>query len=215
MPLSKRNLFPQAVRALSLPSFSFDWAPGLQYHSSPEYEQRARKHFTPSTIPLAALHCAIPKRLQKRSTRRSLYYVARHLAFTWAFYILACHIDAWSSKLSARLAGPSPPPSSGSGLKAGAEGQAGLAPGLDAVDEMGRTLVKTTVAGLGWCAYWWWQGIAFAGIWCLAHEVRSVPSSCHNLSLVISFIPSSSIVGRVPSLVWLGELCFADLFDCG
>ncbi|EIM90378.1 uncharacterized protein STEHIDRAFT_93328 [Stereum hirsutum FP-91666 SS1] len=170
MPLSKRNLFPQALRALSSTSFSFSWAPKFQYHSSPEYEQRARKHFTPPTTPLAALHCAIPKRLQKRSTRRSLYYVARHLAFTWAFYILACHIDAWSSRLTSRLTGPSSSPSSGSGVKVGAEGETNAGLGLDAVDEMGRTMVKTMVAGLGWCAYWWWQGIAFAGIWCLAHE---------------------------------------------
>lgn len=57
----------------------------------------------------------------------------------------------------------------------GAEGETNAGLGLDAVDEMGRTMVKTMGAGLGWCAYWWWQGIAFAGIWCLAHEVRSLP----------------------------------------
>ncbi|EIN09269.1 fatty acid conjugase [Punctularia strigosozonata HHB-11173 SS5] len=30
--------------------------------------------------------------------------------------------------------------------------------------------LESCVRGLLWVMYWWWQGIAFTGIWCLAHE---------------------------------------------
>lgn len=171
--MSLYQLFPRAL--LSYPLM-------FRFQSSPEYDQRARKPFTPPNIPLAALHCAIPKRLHRRSTKRSLYYIARHLIFTWAFYILACHIDSWSSKLSVRLAGPSSSDEAGEGA-----GERNLD-----VEEVGRTLLRMTMSGVGWCVYWWWQGIAFAGIWCLAHEVRL-------------FLSSDTDWGRVPSVLGLAN----------
>ena len=109
--------------------------------SAPEYNHRLNKPFTPPTIPISVLHAAVPKHLWRRSTTLSLFYVARHVAVTWAFYAFACKIDVYVAQAAVRW---------GTGV-------------------VGRTLLSWAL----WTTYWVWQGIAFAGTWCLAHEVRS------------------------------------------
>jgi hypothetical protein len=106
------------------------------FQDGPEYEARKRQlSFTPPNLTLKQVHDAVPKHLFKRSSITSLYYVFRHLAFSYAFYKLATQIGPFVAFLSEhRILGP-----------------------------LGQTVVKVAL----WSLYWFWQGIAMAGMWCL------------------------------------------------
>ncbi|TFK71132.1 hypothetical protein BDN72DRAFT_838056 [Pluteus cervinus] len=122
------------------------------FQDGPEYEARKRKgNFVPPNITIKDLHEAVPPRLFERSTTTSLIYIARHLAFTYAFYVLATHLDTLYPLL-------------------------GLAK-----DDLAWRLLRPAL----WLQYWGWQGITFAGIWCLGHEAG------HNA------LSSSSVVNAI------------------
>ncbi|KAG5644851.1 hypothetical protein DXG03_007581 [Asterophora parasitica] len=104
------------------------------FQHGPEYEARRKKGtFTLPNLSLKDVRAAVPPHLFERSTWKSLFYIARHLVFTFAFYYTATQID-----VIARLV-------------------IGGAPGIQSV-----------IKGVLWILYWGWQGVAFAGIWCLA-----------------------------------------------
>ncbi|KAF8911392.1 fatty acid desaturase-domain-containing protein [Mucidula mucida] len=68
------------------------------FQDGPEYERRrAQGTFRPADIKLKDLHDAVPKHLFERSTLRSLLYIAKHLAITYAFYFFATRIDFMST----------------------------------------------------------------------------------------------------------------------
>ncbi|KAG5653713.1 hypothetical protein H0H81_011117 [Sphagnurus paluster] len=65
-----------------------------KFQDGPEYEARRRKGtFTPPDLSLKDVRDAVPPHLFQRSTLKSLFYILRHLAFTYAFYYIATHID--------------------------------------------------------------------------------------------------------------------------
>lgn len=107
------------------------------FQDGPEYDVRRRRTFVPPNISIKDIRAAVPKHLFQRSTSRSLLYLFRHLAFTYAFYYIAAHIDTIAHWLV-----------SGSG---------------DSVSQIGYCLMRGSL----WILYWGWQGVAFAGIWCL------------------------------------------------
>ena len=64
------------------------------FRDGPEYEARKRNAvFAPPQLSLKDVHNAVPKHLFNRSTFKSLFYVSRHLAMTYAIYFLATRID--------------------------------------------------------------------------------------------------------------------------
>lgn len=102
------------------------------FQDGPEYE--ARKHkgtFTPPDISLKEIRAVVPPELFERSTIKSLYYIVRHLAFTFGFYYIATQIGS-----VARFMTDVP-------------------------------ITQQVIRGVLWIIYWGWQGVAFAGIWCL------------------------------------------------
>ncbi|RDB28347.1 Delta(12) fatty acid desaturase [Hypsizygus marmoreus] len=110
------------------------------FQDGPEYEARKRKGtFTPPNLSIKDIRDAVPPHLFKRSTSKSLFYVIRHLSFTYAFYYLATQIDTIAN------------------LIAGGEAPRYI---------FARRLISATL----WISYWGWQGVTFAGIWCLGHE---------------------------------------------
>lgn len=107
------------------------------FQDGPEYEARKRKGtFTPPNLTIKDLYDAVPRYLFERSTMKSLFYISRHLAITYAFYYLATQIE----KMVHLIAG-----------------------GDSLCHMLSRPLLRTIL----WFLYWGWQGIAFAGIWCL------------------------------------------------
>ncbi|KAG6872663.1 hypothetical protein C0995_007858 [Termitomyces sp. Mi166 len=102
------------------------------FQDGPEYE--ARKHrgtFTPPNISIKDVRAAVPPELFKRSTLKSIYYIARHLAFTLGFYYIATQISNIARFLT------------------------------------DVPMIQQLVRGILWMLYWGWQGVTFAGIWCL------------------------------------------------
>ncbi|KAF8880792.1 fatty acid desaturase-domain-containing protein [Infundibulicybe gibba] len=133
------------------------------FQDGPEYEARKKKGiFTPPNLTMKDLHNAVPRHLFERSTAKSLFYICRHLAFTFTFYYLATQIN--------------------------------YIVGLVAGDSLRATATRHFLSVSLWVAYWGWQGIAFAGIWCLGHE------ACHNYAGhdALSPYPSvNAIIGLV------------------
>ena len=107
------------------------------FQDGPEYDARRRRNFVPPNISIKDIRAAVPKHLFQRSTLKSLLYLFRHLAFTYAFYYIAAHIDTIAQR---------------------------LVPGNS--DSMSQISYGLTRGSL-WILYWGWQGVAFAGIWCL------------------------------------------------
>ncbi|KNZ80728.1 Delta(12) fatty acid desaturase [Termitomyces sp. J132] len=109
------------------------------FQDGPEYE--ARKHkgtFTPPNISMKDIRAAVRPELFERSTVKSLYYIARHLFFTFGFYCIATHISN-----IARFTTNVP-------------------------------VMQQLVRGVLWILYWGWQGVAFAGIWCLGKSTNNI-----------------------------------------
>ena len=108
------------------------------FQDGPEYEaRRKRGTFTPPDLSLKKLHDAVPRHLHEKSTLKSLSYILRHIAFTWSFYYLATFINIFTSS---RFGGNA---------------------------FTTTLLLKYLVRPSLWILYWGWQGITFAGIWCL------------------------------------------------
>ncbi|KAG6819628.1 hypothetical protein H0H93_010048 [Arthromyces matolae] len=64
------------------------------FQDGPEYEARKRKGtFTPPNVTMQDIRNAVPPELFEISTIKSLYYILRHLAFTYGFYYVASHIS--------------------------------------------------------------------------------------------------------------------------
>ena len=109
------------------------------FQDGPEYEARIKRGtFTPPNLSLKQLHDAVPRHLHEKSTLKSVAYILRHIAFIWGFYYLATFINVFTSS-----------PCGGDAFTITA------------------LLLKYLVRPSLWILYWGWQGIAFAGIWCL------------------------------------------------
>ncbi|KAJ3567933.1 hypothetical protein NP233_g6047 [Leucocoprinus birnbaumii] len=115
------------------------------FKDSPEYERRKRTPFRPPKVTVADIRTAIPKHLYEKSTLKGCYYFARDILCTAVLYSLATKIDPLFTSTSSFPT---------SGLIASSTQQ---------------TLVIAARC-LTWCLYFHWQGIAFAGLWCLGHE---------------------------------------------
>jgi len=109
------------------------------FQDGPEYEQRKQKgSFIPPNISIKDVHAVVPKHLFKRSTSKSLCYILRHLAVTYAFHQLGLKID------SVTVSSMNIPP-----------------------------IWHPVITASFWLLYWGWQGMAFAGIWCLGAYTSS------------------------------------------
>ncbi|KAJ3926575.1 MAG: fatty acid desaturase-domain-containing protein [Lentinula lateritia] len=64
-----------------------------------EYEARVGKPFVPPDLTIKQVWEAVPKHLFKKSTTKSLLYLARHLLITYLFYVFAQNIDLIVSSL--------------------------------------------------------------------------------------------------------------------
>lgn len=120
------------------------------FQDGPEYEARKKRTaFSPPNLCLKQLHDAVPKRLHKKSTLKSLRYLFRHLACTYAFFRLGLLINAFT------YTGPS-----------------ATSFGLIATYFIRYAL---------WILYWGWQGITFAGLWCLGMLFALHSGPCRHL----------------------------------
>jgi len=131
------------------------------FKDSPEYENRKRTPFRPPKVcipfpscsslanrpqvTVADIRSAIPKHLYQKSTLKGCYYFVRDLLFTIVLYNLATRIEALANSVFSFL--------SSSALNPATQ----------------RALI-VVIQWSGWCLYFYWQGIAFAGLWCLGHE---------------------------------------------
>jgi len=119
------------------------------FRDGPEYEARKAKlraksglaSTPPEDLSLRDVREAVSPRLFERSTARSLVYIIRHLLITWIFYWAATQIEGvaeWAT------------------LRSTNDGGARRV-----------TIGQAAVKAILWVLYWGWQGVAFAGIWCL------------------------------------------------
>ncbi|EGO26672.1 hypothetical protein SERLADRAFT_463952, partial [Serpula lacrymans var. lacrymans S7.9] len=140
------------------------------FQDGPEYEARRNKpSFAPPNLTLKDVHDAVPKHLFQKNTPKSLFYVFRHLVFTYAFFLLATRIDDLLWLAGSRL-----------GIKSA-----------------GQIIIRI----LCWSSYWFWQSIAFTGIWCLGHEAgHEALSSKPLINTVIGLLLHTSIL--VPYYAW-------------
>ncbi|CAL1715789.1 unnamed protein product [Somion occarium] len=113
---------------------------------SPEYLTRLQTPFTPPppTLTLKSIHAAVPKELFLKSTTKGLWWVGRHVAIVFGLGWLALNSEQVVDTLVRIL-----------GEKAGV-----------ARSEQWSGLVNWVF----WIAYWFWQSVAFAGMWTLGHE---------------------------------------------
>ncbi|KAF8057018.1 fatty acid desaturase-domain-containing protein [Lyophyllum atratum] len=141
------------------------------FQDGPEYEARRRKGtFKPPNLSLKDLRDAVPPHLFEKSTFKSLFYLFRHLAFTYAFYYIATQIDVIAHTISGG-------------------------------DTPGYSLTRSLVRGTLWTLYWGWQGVTFAGIWCLGHEAGHEALSPYPwVNAVIGIILHTSVL--TPFYAW-------------
>ncbi|EIW55651.1 uncharacterized protein TRAVEDRAFT_171450 [Trametes versicolor FP-101664 SS1] len=111
------------------------------FSHGPEYEQRLARPFVPPTATLKQLHDAVPKHLLQKDPLRSTGYVLRDVFFCILFFGFGASIE------------PLVTTSFGGYVPLTAPWQPALA----------RAAL--------WLVYWWWQGIAFASFFCIAHEL--------------------------------------------
>ncbi|OCH93320.1 hypothetical protein OBBRIDRAFT_326866 [Obba rivulosa] len=111
------------------------------FQNSPEYEARRVKPFVPPTVTLKQIRDAVPKHLLKKDALLSSYYVARDVLLCITCFAFALSIEP---AISSNFGGYVP---------------------MQAAWQM--SLVRTTL----WLIYWWWQGLVFAGFFCIAHEL--------------------------------------------
>ena len=109
------------------------------FSDSAEYSARTSTPFAlpPSSLTIKAVHDAVPKHLFRRSTSKCLFYVGRHIFLCVCFYIFASKIDHLLYLLS----------------------------GVVGVENGGR--VEYAMEWAMWATYWFWQSVAFMGIWTL------------------------------------------------
>lgn len=69
------------------------------FSDSREYVERASKVFIPPTVSIAEIHAAVPKHLLRRSTTKSLCYIARDLLITILLYKLATILNPFCAQL--------------------------------------------------------------------------------------------------------------------
>lgn len=108
------------------------------FKDSPEYEARKKVPFSPPAITIKDVHAAVPKHLFKRSTEKCLYYVGRHVAVSFAFYLCATRIDSTVLRIASQ-------------------------------HDLGSRAVSALRYAF-WALYWFWQSVAFTGLWTLGHE---------------------------------------------
>ncbi|KAI0360610.1 hypothetical protein OH77DRAFT_702383 [Trametes cingulata] len=111
------------------------------FKNGPEYEQRLTRPFVPPTITLKQLHDAVPKHVLQKDPLRSTGYVLRDVFFCVLFFVFGASIEPMVT-------------SSFWGL-------------IPLTSTWHVSLARTTL----WLVYWWWQGIAFASFFCIAHEL--------------------------------------------
>ncbi|CDO70622.1 hypothetical protein BN946_scf184748.g20 [Trametes cinnabarina] len=111
------------------------------FKNGPEYEERLSRPFAPPTITLKQLHEAVPKHLLRKDPIRSTGYVLRDVFFCVLFFAFGASIERLVTT------------SFGGFIPLSTSWQISLA--------------RTTL----WMIYWWWQGIAFASFFCIAHEL--------------------------------------------
>ncbi|KAI0076538.1 hypothetical protein K474DRAFT_1597790 [Panus rudis PR-1116 ss-1] len=111
------------------------------FSNGPEYEARRRRPFVPPSVTLKQIHDAVPKHLLRADPLTSLGYIFRDILFCVTLFFFASSIDSLARS-----------------------GLGGWIP-LSAPWQ-----VKLLETGL-WLTYWWWQGLVFAGFFCIAHEL--------------------------------------------
>jgi len=128
------------------------------FKDSPEYENRKRTPFRPPKVCIPFLRCsslancpqvtvadirsAIPKHLYQKSTLKGCYYFVRDLLFTIVLYNLATRIEVLDTSFLSS----------------------------STLDPATQRALIVVIQWSAWCLYFYWQGIAFAGLWCLGHE---------------------------------------------
>ncbi|EPT03337.1 hypothetical protein FOMPIDRAFT_1046891 [Fomitopsis schrenkii] len=112
------------------------------FADAPEYSARVRTAFElpPPELTIKAVHAAVPKHLFQRSTSKCLFYVGRHILLSISFYLFATHIDDL------------------------------VDPALDVVGMQKGGGAEYATEWAMWVTYWFWQSVAFMGIWTLGHE---------------------------------------------
>lgn len=133
------NFYPSLQDASSSSPLTMIWYQIFQ--DGPEYEFRKKKRtFTPPNFSIKEIREAVPGHLFEKSTSKSLFYVFRHLALTCAFYCVATQIKALSYI---------------------------VVPDGATRATFSYIFARHILRGVLWILYWGWQGVTFAGIWCL------------------------------------------------
>lgn len=110
---------------------------------SPEYLARLQTPFTPPppTLTLKSIHAAVPKEAFEKSTIKSLWWVGRHVAIVFGLGWLALNSEWAVSSVLAFMGEKS------------------------VVSDPERW--RGVVGWVFWVAYWFWESVAFTGMWTL------------------------------------------------
>ncbi|KAK7678562.1 hypothetical protein QCA50_018434 [Cerrena zonata] len=113
---------------------------------SPEYLSRLQTPFVPPPpeLTLKSIHAAVPKDAFEKSTIKSLWWVGRHVSIVFGLGWLALRSDWAVDRLLTIISGRS----------------------VGADPEKWRGAVDWAF----WIAYWFWESVAFTGMWTLGHE---------------------------------------------
>jgi hypothetical protein len=127
-------------------------------------------------LTIAQVHAAIPKELWEKSTMKGLYYTARDIFFAALFWKLSTYIEPLASSLVGTYDVSTFAASHGYDLQ------------HDIVVNVTPLAAKLAKWSL-WALYWHWQGVAFAGWWCLGHEAgHGNVSQFNTVNTIIGYI---------------------------
>ncbi|KAI0337619.1 hypothetical protein BDW22DRAFT_1363881 [Trametopsis cervina] len=137
------------------------------FEDSPEYKERISRPFVPPKINFKDVHDAVPKHLLQKNFFLSCWFIFQNLALCGVMFAFAARIDQMAVSLSQSLFA----------------GQA-------------SALQMFALKGGLWFVYQWFQGLLFAGIFCLAHE-------CGHQTLFNSRVANDSVGFVISALIML------------
>lgn len=146
---------------------------------APEYSARSRTPFAlpPSSLTIKAVHDSVPKHLFQRSTAKCLFYVGRHVFLCACFYLFAAHINNFVV------------------LTLGAVG----------VRTGGRA--EYALDWAMWATYWFWQSVAFMGIWTLGERLYFAFFDRTSAMRTVLYPNTSMYVHHNALLLWDFVIC--------
>ncbi|KAL0958240.1 hypothetical protein HGRIS_000396 [Hohenbuehelia grisea] len=151
----------------------------VRARNGPEYEARRKRPFAPPKATLKEIRDAVPKDLLRPNSWAATYYVVRDLTLAFLLWRFALSIDTICNYLP----------------KFHTFGDIVLG------SEYLRRATAWIVKAVLWGVYWWFQGLVWAGIFCLGHDAGHgtlYPSSAVNNT--IGFVLHTFLL--IPYFAW-------------